>query len=173
MIIEGSKAWRDLLGQRGYDSAPKAVPRRRDWLRGVYPAPTYVATFADGQTIRMSFWNRIGKPWDVERGRRLCKSWHRTMTGQDLDIIAGHVEHDGQIQDTTTRLSSLQRAARRPRAVPRALAGNPENRQEGHFQGRVAGTEGRDVLTRHHHGPSDADCRLTFSLAGPSRGRPA
>ncbi len=25
------------------------------------------------------------------------------MTGQDHDMIAGHVEHDGQIQDTDTK----------------------------------------------------------------------
>ena len=47
MIIEGSEAWKDLLGKRGYGSAPKAVSLKRDWLRGIYPAPVYVATFAD------------------------------------------------------------------------------------------------------------------------------
>ena len=81
MIIEGSEAWRDLLGKRGYGSAPKAVPLKRNWRNGIYPAPVYVATFADLKTVRMSFWNRIGKPWDVERGRAPCASWHRTMTG--------------------------------------------------------------------------------------------
>ena len=30
-------------------------------------------------------------------------NWHRTMTGQASDIIAGHVEHGGTIQDTTTK----------------------------------------------------------------------
>ncbi len=51
----------------------------------------------------MSFWSRIGKPWDVDRGRALCASWHRTMTGQDHEIIAGHVEYAGQVQDTATK----------------------------------------------------------------------
>ncbi len=89
MITEGSKAWSDLLGKRGYGSAPKAVPTKRDWLKGIYPAPVYVAAFTDGMTIRMSFWNRVGKPWDVGRGQALCASWHRTMTGQDHDMIFG------------------------------------------------------------------------------------
>jgi hypothetical protein len=103
MIIEGTEAWANMLGKRGYGSAPKAVPMKRDWRNGIYPVPVYVATFADGQTIRMSFWNRIGKPWDVQRGRALCASWHRTMTGRDCDIIAGHVEHDGHVQDTAAK----------------------------------------------------------------------
>ena len=79
-------------GSDGYGPAPKAVSLKRDWLKSVYPAPVYVATFADLTTVRMSFWNRIGKPWDVDRGRALCASWHQTMTGLDLDMIAGHVE---------------------------------------------------------------------------------
>ena len=60
----------------------------------VFPAPTYVAKFADGKPVRMTFWSAVGRPWDVERGRALCKSWHRTVTGEDHDMIAGHVEHD-------------------------------------------------------------------------------
>ena len=100
MVIEGSEAWKDLLGKRGYGSAPKAVSLKRDWLKGVYPAPIYVATFADGATIRMSFWNRVGKPWDIERGRALCRNWHRTCTGTERLIVAGHVEHCGIRQPT-------------------------------------------------------------------------
>ena len=98
MVIEGSKAWRDLLGKRGYGAAPKAVSLKRDWLKGIYPVPVYVATFADGRTVRMSFWNKVGKPWDAERGRALCKSWHRTLTGTDRLIVAEHVEHCGARQ---------------------------------------------------------------------------
>ncbi len=64
--------------------------------RGVFPPPVYAATFADGKIIRMSFWSQFGKPWDIGLGRRLCKSWHRTMTGPECMIIAGYVEHDGQ-----------------------------------------------------------------------------
>ena len=58
MIIEGTEAWADMLGKRGYGSAPKTAPMKRDWLKGIYPAPVYVATFSDGETVRMSFWNR-------------------------------------------------------------------------------------------------------------------
>ena len=126
MIIEGSKAWRDLLGKRGYGSAPKAVSRRRDWLRGIYPPPVYVATFPDGQTIRMSFWNRIGKPWDADRGRRLCASWHRTMTGTDCNIIAGHVEHDGTIQDTATKPARKRITTKQLKTTLSAILGLPE-----------------------------------------------
>ena len=100
MIIEGTEAWADMLGKRGPAPAPKAISMKRDWLRGIYPAPVYVATFRDGETVRMSFWNKIGKPWDHERGRALCKNWHRTCTGQDCNIVAGHVEHDGIRQPT-------------------------------------------------------------------------
>ena len=126
MIIEGSEAWRDLLGKRGYGSAPRAVPLKRDWLKGIYPAPVYVATFADLKTVRMSFWNRIGKPWDVERGRTLCKSWHRTMTGTDCNIIAGHVEHDGQVQETTTKPARKRVTAKQLRDTLAAIIRLPE-----------------------------------------------
>ena len=126
MVTEGSEAWKDLLGQRGYGSAPKAVSLKRDWLKGIYPAPVYMATFADLKTVRMSFWNRIGKPWDVQRGRALCKSWHRTMTGTDCNIIAGHVEHDGQVQETTTRLARKRVTAKQLKATLAAIIHLPE-----------------------------------------------
>ncbi len=126
MIIEGSEAWKDLLGQRGYGSAPKAVSLKRDWRNGIYPAPVYVATFADGQTIRMSFWNRIGKPWDVERGRALCASWHRTLTGQDCDIINGHVEHNGQVKDTDTKPARKRVTAKQLKTTLAAIIRLPE-----------------------------------------------
>ena len=126
MIIEGSEAWKDLLGQRGYGSAPKAVPRKRDWRNGIYPAPVYVATFADLKTVRMSFWNRVGKPWDVERGRALCASWHRTMTGLDCDIIAGHVEHNGQIQDTASKPAHKRVTAKQLKSTLAAIIRLPE-----------------------------------------------
>ena len=60
----------------------------------VFPAPVYVAKFADNQVVRMSFWSPAGEPLDFERGRRLCKSWHRTVTGADHNMT-GHVEWDG------------------------------------------------------------------------------
>ncbi len=126
MIIEGSEAWRDLLGKRGYGSAPKAVSLKRDWLKGIYPAPVYVATFADLKTVRMSFWNRIGKPWDVERGRALCASWHRTMTGLDHEIVAGHVEHDGQLQDTATKPARKRVTTKQLKATLAAIIGLTE-----------------------------------------------
>lgn len=40
--------------------------------QSIYPPPVYVATFADGTTCRMSFWSQAGKPFNFERGRRLC-----------------------------------------------------------------------------------------------------
>ncbi len=39
MVIEGTKAWADMLGKRGYGSAPKAVSLKRDWLKGIYLPP--------------------------------------------------------------------------------------------------------------------------------------
>ncbi len=126
MIIEGSEAWKNLLGKRGYGSAPKAVPLKRNWRNGIYPAPVYVATFADGMTVRMSFWNHIGKPWDIDRGRALCTSWHRTLTGQDLDMITGHVEHDGQVQDTTIKAARKRITVKELKAMLAAILGLPE-----------------------------------------------
>ena len=99
---------------------------KRDWLRGIYPAPVYVATFPDDQVIRMSFWNRIGKPWDVERGRALCASWHRTMTGTDCDMISGHVEYAGTIQDTTTKPAHKRVTAKQLKDTLAAILGLPE-----------------------------------------------
>ena len=126
MVIEGSKAWSDLLSKRGYGSAPKAVSLKRDWLKGIYPPPVYVATFADGRTVRMTFWNKVGKPWDAERGRRLCKGWHRTMTGTERMIVAGHVEHDGRIQDTTTKSARKRGATKQLKTVLASLIQLPE-----------------------------------------------
>ena len=126
MVIEGSKAWKDLLGQRGYGSAPKAVSLKRDWLKGIYPPPIYQATFTDLKTVRMTFWNRVGKPWDVERGRRLCEHWHRTMTGTDCDMIAGHVEHCGQIQNTASKPARKRVTTRQLKNVLTAIIRLPE-----------------------------------------------
>ncbi len=45
--------------------------------KGRYPAPVAVVTFADGQTIRMSFWSQRGKPLDWDRAIRVCTSGYR------------------------------------------------------------------------------------------------
>ena len=126
MIIEGSKEWRYLYKNRPIGSPTRNFPRRRDWCNGIYPAPVYVATFPDGQVIRMSFWTKAGKPLDHERGRRLCASWHRTMTGQSLDIVAGHIEHDGTIQDTTTRPARKRVTTKQLKTTLAAILGLPE-----------------------------------------------
>lgn len=41
-------------------------------FNSVWPPPVYVAQFADGSTMRMSFATPLGKPIDYARGRRLC-----------------------------------------------------------------------------------------------------
>lgn len=126
MVIEGSKAWRDLLGKRGPAPAPKAVTVKRDWRRRIYPAPVYVATFADGATVRMSFWNRVGKPWDVERGRMLCRNWHRTCTGTDLPMLTGHVEHCGIPQAIPVPVARKRVTAKQLKATLAAILRLPE-----------------------------------------------
>jgi hypothetical protein len=56
----------------------------------VWPAPVYVATFADGATIRLSFATKLGKPLDYERGRNLCCSIRaREMRPAWRDLPAG------------------------------------------------------------------------------------
>lgn len=42
--------------------------------KSVWPPPVYVATFSDGTVCRMSIWTRQGKPFDFERGRKVCCS---------------------------------------------------------------------------------------------------
>jgi hypothetical protein len=41
-------------------------------FNSVWPPPVYVGLFADGETVRMSFSTRAGKPLDYERGRNVC-----------------------------------------------------------------------------------------------------
>lgn len=42
--------------------------------KGIWPPPVYVATFAGGETIRMSYWSRAGKPLDHDAGRRYVQA---------------------------------------------------------------------------------------------------
>ena len=48
-------------------------------FKGRYPAPVAAVTFADGQTIRMSFWSQRGKPLDWDRAIRVCTSGYRCL----------------------------------------------------------------------------------------------
>ncbi len=48
-------------------------------FKGRYPAPVAVVTFADGQTVRMSFWSQRGKPLDWDRAIRVCTSGYRCL----------------------------------------------------------------------------------------------
>lgn len=41
-------------------------------FNSIWPPPTYIAQFADGSEMRLSFWSRVGKPLDYEAGRRFC-----------------------------------------------------------------------------------------------------
>ena len=100
---------------------------RKARKQGIYPAPVYVATFANGEVGRMSFYSPLGKPFDFDYGRRVvCGAWghpqpiavvtrpHPTWPTIELqnpdgspwdlyarypartDIVAGHVEHNGE-----------------------------------------------------------------------------
>ncbi len=48
-------------------------------FKGRYPAPVAVVTFANGQTVRMSFWSQRGKPLDWDRAIRVCTSGYRCL----------------------------------------------------------------------------------------------
>jgi hypothetical protein len=48
----------------------REITMARRNLTGIWPAPVYVGTFADGEVVRMSFWSQQGKPIDFDRGRR-------------------------------------------------------------------------------------------------------
>lgn len=62
---------------------------RSDGRNAVWPPPIYVATLANGATVRMSFYSRRGKPLDFERGRRVCSNLASQRASR---AIAGHVE---------------------------------------------------------------------------------
>jgi hypothetical protein len=40
-------------------------------FNSIWPPPVYVGMFSNGETVRMSFSTRAGKPLDFERGRRI------------------------------------------------------------------------------------------------------
>ena len=44
--------------------------------KALYPWPVYQAEFADGTIGRMTVWQQAGKPWDFERGRKLCGPYY-------------------------------------------------------------------------------------------------
>ena len=64
--------------------------RGSKWLADhtLYPFPVYVAELADGTMRRMTFWQETGKPWNFERGRKLC--------GDITYWARGYIEHNGQ-----------------------------------------------------------------------------
>ncbi len=48
------------------------------------------------------------------------------MTGQDCDMIAGHVEHDGRIQDTATKPVRKRVTTKQLKDTLAAILGLPE-----------------------------------------------
>ena len=62
--------------------------------KAVYPYPVYEAHFSDGSVQRMSFFSLRGKPWDFERGRKLCVSARRMFRNEPAEVVAGYVEWD-------------------------------------------------------------------------------
>jgi hypothetical protein len=90
----------------------------RKKLNSIWPLPVYVATFANGETARLSFGSPLGKPLDFARGRRMvchaARDWqnepgavttrgHWTndhpyyATPPRADIVDGRVEVDGDV----------------------------------------------------------------------------
>lgn len=48
--------------------------KRKSRGKPMYPGPVYQATFADGITVRFSFWQTDGEPWDFEHARKCARS---------------------------------------------------------------------------------------------------
>jgi hypothetical protein len=72
----------------------------------LYPFPVYVATLANGETARLSFFSPQGKPFDFARGRAAVKAcWSRPEgapcigTYPPAVVIDGHVEWNGARHD--------------------------------------------------------------------------
>lgn len=57
--------------------------------KGISPYPVYVATFADGETRRYSFWSAKGKPIDFAAGYNAA-----LIMGRGKPVM-GHVEAEG------------------------------------------------------------------------------
>ncbi len=73
--------------------------------KGVYPDPSYEAHFANGRVVRMSFWTKEKKPWDIDRGRRLCA---RIAEREGTSVADGFID---QHMGGATRTRSQWRAA--------------------------------------------------------------
>lgn len=56
--------------------------------QGVYPYPVYVATYESGRVLRMTVWQRAGKPWDFARARPMFE--RRGV------LASGHIEWNGE-----------------------------------------------------------------------------
>ena len=101
------------------------------------PYPVYVAELADGTTRRMSFWQEAGKPWDFDRGRKLC--------GDFTYWTRGYIEHDGQHQEVVQT------------PLGRGAAGLNNGHGSHHLGERLLGAGGElaeefKILCHHGHG---------------------
>ena len=70
--------------------------------KGRNPGPVAVATFADGQEIRLSFWSQRGKPLDWDRAARVCISGYRLSHGKPDERNygdSGYDESDRRIRE--------------------------------------------------------------------------
>jgi len=66
-------------------------------------SPTFVATFADGETTRMTTY-QAGKRLDLKRGVRLACAAYESRTKQKSPPIAeAHYERDGEILESYGR----------------------------------------------------------------------
>jgi len=78
----------------------------KDWKGGLYPAPVYEATLADGRVVRASFWTKAGKPIDYEAGRRTIAALYARP-----DAVAMTAEQE------KARHEEIQRANRQAAAL--------------------------------------------------------
>lgn len=84
-------------------------------VHGHQPAPVYVATYADGQARRFSFYSDARKPIDFARGFNAALILGRSVP------TAGHVEHDGATIEDPHFTAAMAPPAKRPRAASAAV----------------------------------------------------
>ncbi len=126
--------------------ASSTVSRRG---HSIWPPPVAVAEFAGGEKIRMSCWQRAGKPWDFiaarrmlaqtignERGVATTRAMKRRSKSKNAankiihsngyppasDFVAFYIEHDGKRYDEQTARVPSYRPKLKIRRAMEALA---------------------------------------------------
>ena len=113
--------------------------------KSLYPSPVVVAYFADGEAVRMSFRQPVGKPWRFAAMTRMVKQiigderarvgWQPSReqplapfgTAPAADLLSLHIEHGGQVYREAPVISLRERRA--AAATKRAAARDPDRKR--------------------------------------------